>query len=101
MICSSRHSRSIARITTPTKGDTTSQYFRNASRVSGSVVRVRASYSTNHDKLTVGAYVNNVADKRYKNQAMLYQGAVAGAGGHYPTGYGDPRLFGLTLTLKY
>ena len=62
---------------------------------------LRASYSTNHDKLIVGAYVNNVADKRYKNQAMLYQGAVAGAGGHYPTGYGDPRLFGLTLTLKY
>lgn len=66
------------------------------------VGNLQASYSFNGDKVTVGAYVKNVADKRYKVQAMLYQGALAdGSGGHYPTGYGEPRTVGVSLTYKY
>lgn len=62
---------------------------------------VRVSFALPGDKTILGAYVNNVTDKRYKTQAQLYAGAVNGAGGHYLTGYGDPRTFGVSLTFKY
>lgn len=35
---------------------------------------VHASYTLPGDQVIIGAYVNNVTDRRYKNQAMLYQG---------------------------
>ncbi|BAL95896.1 TonB-dependent receptor [Rubrivivax gelatinosus] len=63
---------------------------------------LHASYAFDHERLVVGAYVNNVADKRYKVQAMLYQGGLSdGSGGHYPTAYGDPRTFGANLTYRF
>ena len=62
---------------------------------------VRAAYTLPGSKVTVGAYVNNVTNQRYKNQAMLYQGGTNATNGHYPTGYGDPRIVGLSLSLKY
>lgn len=61
-----------------------------------------AEYALRHESVIIGAYVNNVTDKRYKTQAMLYQGALSdGSGGHYPTAYGDPRTFGASITFKY
>ena len=62
---------------------------------------LRAAYTLPGSKVTVGAYVNNVTDQRYKNQAMLYQGGTNATNGHYPTGYGEPRIVGLSLSLKY
>ncbi|THF62791.1 TonB-dependent receptor [Pseudothauera nasutitermitis] len=62
---------------------------------------VRANYTLPGEQIVIGAYVNNVTDKRYKNQAMLYQGGTNASNGHYPTGYGDPRTFGVSLTYKF
>lgn len=62
---------------------------------------VHASYTLPGSSVTLGAYVNNVTDKRYKNQAMLYQGGTNATNGHYPTGYGDPRTFGVSLTYTF
>ncbi|MCL2898313.1 TonB-dependent receptor [Brenneria tiliae] len=62
---------------------------------------VHASYTLPGDRVTVGAYVNNVTDRRYKNQAMLYQGGTDATNGHYPTGYGDPRTFGVSLAYRF
>lgn len=62
---------------------------------------VHTSYTLPGDHIVIGAYVNNVTDRRYKNQAMLYQGGTNALNGHYPTGYGDPRTFGMSLAYKF
>jgi len=55
----------------------------------------RASYSFAGNKTVLSAFVNNVADKNYKIQAMLYSNS------RYNTRLGDPRTFGLTLTTRF
>lgn len=63
---------------------------------------LQAAYSFRGDRVILGAYVKNVTNKRYKVQAMLYQGGLTdGTGGHYPTAYGELRTFGVSLTYKY
>jgi len=55
----------------------------------------RASYSFAGNKTVLSAFVNNVADKNYKIQAMLYSNS------RYNTRLGDPRSFGVTLTTRF
>jgi iron complex outermembrane receptor protein len=56
---------------------------------------LRASYAFAGDKTVVSAFVNNVADKDYKIQAMLY------ANSRYNTRLGDPRTVGVSVTTRF
>jgi iron complex outermembrane recepter protein len=55
----------------------------------------RAGYQFPDGKTSISAYVNNVTDKQYKVQAMLY------SNNYYPTRLGDPRTIGLLLTTRF
>jgi iron complex outermembrane receptor protein len=56
---------------------------------------LRASYVFAGGKTVLGVFVNNVTDKNYKIQAMLYNSS------RYNTRLGDPRTVGVTLTTRF
>ncbi|MFM0054105.1 TonB-dependent receptor [Paraburkholderia phytofirmans] len=58
------------------------------------VMNAHVAYTSSNQKCVLTGYVTNLTNKAYKKMELIP------SYGAYPVLYGDPRVFGLTFTVK-